>query len=147
MAKHCLSKGLRTLCCPSPPFWDKEDTSHAQKGSSWVKSEGMMSGHNVSCFSQKPSLQGPCWPMGTCTPRVDYVWEKTPDNWLKVNKHLEELPYLNDLITTFQCSYLRGTPTPFLSGCVDLPYFCLNNLFLCVLSHLCSVSNKLGTCI
>ena len=44
---------------PSPLFWDKGDTTHMQKGSLWVKSQGIMLGHNKSCSSQKPSLQEP----------------------------------------------------------------------------------------
>ena len=31
-------------------------------------------------------------------PRAGQVWKKKPDNWLKVNKDLEELTYVNDIV-------------------------------------------------
>ena len=61
-----VSKGLRAL---SPLFLDKRDTTHVQKGSLWVKGQGIILGHNESCSSQKPSLQDPSWLRGACTPR------------------------------------------------------------------------------
>ena len=83
-------------------------------------------------------------------PWAGQVWKKKPDNWSKVNKDPEELPYINDLTTHFLCSSSLGrTPTPLLSGCASLPCFGLNKLFLCVLSHLllcCVSNNKLCTC-
>ena len=33
-------------------------------------------------------------------PRVGQVWKKKPDNWLKINKDLEELTYINDLTSS-----------------------------------------------
>ena len=64
------------------------------------------------------------------------VWKKKPGNWPKVNKDLEELPYINDLTTSLLHSSLGGCPHPFSLG-ASLSCFCLNKLFLCVLSHLC----------
>ena len=67
--KPCLSKGFRNLISIPPLFWDRGDTTQAQKGFLWVKSQGITPGHNESCSSQKPSLPDPCWPRGVCTPR------------------------------------------------------------------------------
>ena len=77
------------------------------------------------------------------------MWRKKPDNWPEVNRDPEELPYMNDLTgSLWGFPSLGGTPTPFPSGCAALPCFCLNKLFLCVLSHLlcCVSNNKLCTC-
>ena len=61
-------------------------------------------------------------------PRAGQVWKKKQDNWPKVNKDPEELPYRNDLTTSLlHSSSLGGMPTPFLSWCVSLPRFCLNS--------------------
>jgi len=45
------------------------------------------------------------------------VWKRKPDNWLKVNQDLEELPYIDD-VTAFLLltSSLEETPTPFSPG-------------------------------
>ena len=44
-------------------------------------------------------------------PKVGQVWKKKPDNWLKVNKDLEELTYINDLTTpSLHSSLFRETP-------------------------------------
>ena len=45
------------------------------------------------------------------------VWKRKPDNWLKVNQDLEELPYIDD-VTAFLLltSSLGETPTPFSPG-------------------------------
>lgn len=60
-------------------------------------------------------------------PKIGQVWKKKPDDWLKVNKTLEELSYINDLATSFLCSSsLGGMPTHFFSGCVSLPGFYCN---------------------
>ena len=53
-----MSKELRDL--HASLFGDKGDTIHVQKGSLWVKSQGITPGHNESCSPQKPSLQGVC---------------------------------------------------------------------------------------
>ena len=77
------------------------------------------------------------------------MWKKKPDNWPKVNKEPEELPYINDLNASLLLSSLGGMPTHFLSGCASVPCLSsLNKLFLCVLSHLlcCVSNNKLCTC-
>ena len=82
-------------------------------------------------------------------PRAGQMWKKKPDNWPKINKEPEEPPYINDLTASLLFSFtLGGMPTPFLSQCASLPCFCLNKLFLCVLSHLlcCVSNNKLCTC-
>ena len=68
------TKGGKTLCEEKikgslPLFLDKRDTTHVQKGSLWVKGQGILPGHNESCSSQKPSLQDPSWLRGVCTPR------------------------------------------------------------------------------
>ena len=65
--KLCLRKGLRHLC--SPISGDKGDTTHVKKGSLWVKSQGIMPGHNESCSSQKPSPRDTSWLRGVCLPR------------------------------------------------------------------------------
>ena len=127
--KLCLSKGLRDPC--PPLFWDKGDITHAQKGSLWVTSQGIMPGHNKSCSSQKPSLWDPSWLRSEWTleecPRVGQVWKKKPDNWLKADKDLEELPYINDLTASLLCSSSLGrTSTLFLSRGASLPCFCPN---------------------
>ena len=59
--------GDRDLC--PPPFGDKGDTTHRQRGSLWVKSQGITPGHNEPCSSQKPSLQDPSWLRGAWAPR------------------------------------------------------------------------------
>ena len=61
-------------------------------------------------------------------PRIDQVWKKKPDIWLKVNKGLEELTHINDnpLLTS-------GVPTSFLSRCVSLPCLTKQTASLCVL--------------
>ena len=77
LLKPCLNKELRDRCIPLPllPFLDKRDITHEQRGFMWVKSQGIMPGHNESCSSQEPSLQ---IRLGeTCVhiqfPRVDQV--------------------------------------------------------------------------
>ena len=53
-------------------------------------------------------------------PRVDQVWEKKPDNWPKVNKGPEEVPYINDLpASLLSSSSLGGMLHPF-SWCEHL---------------------------
>ena len=60
-------------------------------------------------------------------PKVGQVWKKKPDNWLKVNKDLEELTYINDVTTSLpSSSSLRRRPTPFLPEFISLPCFYLN---------------------
>ena len=55
-------------------------------------------------------------PMGK-GPGVSQAWKKKPDNWPKVNNDPEELPYMNALTASLQCSLLlRGTPHPFPPG-------------------------------
>ena len=96
--------------------------------------EGIIPGHNESCSSQK---QDPSYLRGVCAPRQGPRAGQKPDNWLKENKDWEELTYINDLTTSLlHPPSVRGTPTPFLSGCASLPCFCLNKLFLFVLSNL-----------
>ena len=58
-------------------------------------------------------------------PRAGQVRKKKPDNWPKVNKDPEEMPYINDLTASLLHSLERMT-TSFLSGYVSLPCFCLN---------------------
>ena len=36
------------------------------------------------------------------------MWKKKPENWLKVNKDPEELPYINDLIASLLSSSSLG---------------------------------------
>ena len=57
-------------------------------------------------------------PIGLCTgihlgekirlkmedPRTGWMWEKKQDNWLKVNKDLEQLPHVSDLSASLLCS-------------------------------------------
>lgn len=81
--------------------------------------------------------------LGRCS--VGQVWTKKPDNWPKVNKGPEEVPYINDLpASLLSSSSLGGMLHPF-SWCEHL---CLASvlpkLFLCVLFHLflCFVSNN-----
>ena len=46
-------------------------------------------------------------------PRAGQVRKKKPDNWPKVNKDPEELPYINDLTASLLSSSSIGrTPTP-----------------------------------
>ena len=112
-----LSKGLRDLCAPL--FWDKGDTTHAQKGSLWVKHQGRIPGHNESCSSQKPSLQDPSWLRG-CVPTPG-----TRQLWRIIALKEKALSYINDLATSLLCSTsLGGTPTLFLSGV----YLCLASM-------------------
>ena len=60
-------------------------------------------------------------------PKAGQMWKKKLDNWLKVDKDLEELTYINDLTTSLlHCFSPEGTLTPFLSRCASLPCFCLN---------------------
>ena len=64
-----------------------------QKGSLWVKSQGLMPGRNVSCSSQKPSLRDPSWLRRVCSPRGSpgrSGVEKETSNWLKGDKALED---------------------------------------------------------
>ena len=64
-------------------------------------------------------------------PTAGQVWKKKPDNWPKINKDPEELPYISDLTASLLLSSSLGrTPTPFLSGCASLPRFYLNNFFV-----------------
>ena len=104
-----------------PTFWDKEDTTDVQKGSLWVKSQGMMPGHNESYSSQKPLLEGLPWLRDACTPRgprAGQVWKKEPDNWAEGRQR----PRRTDLYKWFNCLFIellllaRGMPIPFLSG-------------------------------
>jgi len=44
-------------------------------------------------------------------PRASQVWGKKRDNWPKVNKDREELPYLNDLTASLLPFSLGMTPT------------------------------------
>ena len=45
---------------------------------------------------------------------------KTQDNWLKVNKDLEELPYVSDLSDSLLCSFsLEGVHTLSLRACIS----------------------------
>ena len=46
---------------------------------------------------------------GGC-PRASQVWKKKPDNWAKVNKSREELPYINDLTTSPAVLLIRDHP-------------------------------------
>lgn len=44
-------------------------------------------------------------------PKAGQMWKKKPGNWLKVNKDLEELTYINDLTTpSLHSSLFRETP-------------------------------------
>ena len=45
---------------------------------------------------------------------------KKQDNWLKVNKDLEELPYVSDLSASLLCSFsLEGVHTLSLRACIS----------------------------
>ena len=56
--------------------------------------------------------------LGRCS--VGQVWEKKPDNWPKVNKGPEEVPYINDLpASLLSSSSLGGMLHPF-SWCEHL---------------------------
>ena len=43
-------------------------------------------------------------------PKAGQMWKKKLDNWLKVDKDLEELTYINDLTTSSLHSLFRETP-------------------------------------
>ena len=75
MRGETLSKGLRELHYRHSG--DKGDTAHVQKGSLWVKSQGIKPGINESCSSQKTSLSD-AHPGEA--PTVGQMWKKKPDN-------------------------------------------------------------------
>ena len=62
--------------------------------------------------------------LGRCS--VGQLWKKKPDNWPKVNKGPEEVPYINDLpASLLSSSSLGGMPAPFLLVWTSLPCFFL----------------------
>ena len=130
-----LSKELRNLL---PLFWDKEDTKHAEKGPLWVKSQGVRPDRNESRSSQKPSLRDPSWLRGAC------ATQRRVPGQVRCGKRKEELLHMNDLIGSFLCSLsLRRTPASF-SLWVRVSALLQSQVqtFLCVLSHVCCVSNN-----
>ena len=53
-------------------------------------------------------------------PSTCWMWEKKQGNWLKVNKDLEELPYVSDLSASLLCSFsLEGVHTLSLWACIS----------------------------
>ena len=53
-------------------------------------------------------------------PRTGWMWEKKQDNWLKVNKDLEELPHVSDLSASLLCSLsLEDVHTLSLWACIS----------------------------
>ena len=81
-----------------------------QKGSLWVKSQGLMPGRNKSCSSQKPSLRDPSWLRRVCSPRGSpgrSGVEKETSNWLKGDKALEDP---TDLSASAASPRTRGRP-------------------------------------
>ena len=53
-------------------------------------------------------------------PRLDQVWKKNTDNWLKINKDPEKLSYIIDLNASLRHFSLGK------DGCASLPCFCLD---------------------
>ena len=83
MRGETLSKGLRELHYRHSG--DKGDTAHVQKGSLWVKIQGIIPGHNESCSSRSLHFEIHL-AEGLCahpveSPRVSQMWEKKPDDW------------------------------------------------------------------
>ena len=69
------------------------------------------------------------------------MWEKKPDNWPEGRqrpRRTDLYKCLNSLFTVLLLTPqgMEGTSIPFLSRCASLSCFCLNKLFLHVLSHL-----------
>ena len=91
-----------------------------------------------------PSWKKLCTHVGE-GPRAREVWKKKPDNWPKVNKSPEELPYINDLTTSLAVLLVREithTLPLWVHISAPLPPY-LNKLTLCVHSDLlCCVSNN-----
>ena len=123
-----MCKGFRDLC-PSL-FWDRGDTTHAQKGFLWLKTQKIMPGHNESCSSQKSSLQDPSWLRGECAPRGRSQGRsdvgKKPGNWPEGRQRPGR-----------SSSSLKGSLTPFLC-CASI----LNHFSMCCTTCCFSVSNN-----
>ena len=118
--KTLFEQGIKES--PSLLFWDKGDTTHRQKVSLWVKSQGIIPGHNKSFSSQKPSLHGPSWLRGACAPqgRVSGQVGYGKTNQIidgKQGKDTEKLTYINALTASLlHSSSLRGHPHPFIQN-------------------------------
>ena len=124
-----LSKGLRDL--HYPPFWDKGDITYVQKGSLWVKIQGIITGHNESCSSRslhfEIHLAEGLHAHPLESPRVGQMWENKQDNWFDKRQRpvrTDLYKWLNHLFTALLLT--EEMPTHFLSRCVSLPCLCLN---------------------
>ena len=139
----------------SQPLSPKGDTTHAQKGSLWVKSQEIMPEHNESCSSQKPSLWYPSWLRDACTRRGVYQGRSGVEKETRELVNGKQRPRRNVLYKWLKCLFTALLLTRWeahtlsLQLCISVLLLShLNKLFLFVLSHLCYVfNNKLCTCI
>ena len=118
-----------------------------QKGSLWVKSQGIKPGVNESCSSQKT----PLWDAHPGeAPTVGQMWKRKPDNWPERRQRPRRIDLINDLTAPLLCSSQGDAHILSLRQWISALFlYHLNKLLLCVLSLLlCYVSdNKLCTCI
>ena len=111
---------------PPPTFWDKEETTHAQKEYLWVISQGITPA--IIILAPPKSLHFEIhlgWEVRTHPgkgSRVAQAWKKKPDNWPEGRqkpRRTDLYKWLNYLL--LRSSSSEGTPTPFLSWCASLP--------------------------